>query len=52
MNVLTAIAAEGERNMSTKIAETQENKPVVGQDPKPAEGQRWRTEAPCRARQG
>ena len=36
MNVLTAIAAEGERTkMSTKIAETQENKPVVGQDPKP-----------------
>jgi len=36
MNVLTAIAAEGERTkMSTKIVETQENKSVVGQDPKP-----------------
>ncbi len=36
MNVLTAIAAEGEpTKMSTKITETQENKPVVGQDQKP-----------------
>src|SRR5713226_5263503 len=38
MNVLTAaIPARGERTkMSTKIVETQENKPVVGQDPKPS----------------
>ena len=36
MNVLTAATAEGERTkMSTKIAETQENKPVTGQGPKP-----------------
>ena len=35
MNVLTAAIPARGAKMSTKIVETQENKPVVGQDPKP-----------------
>jgi uncharacterized protein DUF3489 len=47
MNVLTAVAAEGERSkMSTKIAETQENKPVVGQDSKPPKKANVRAQKP------